>query len=168
MAVPVFNELLLGFALPGVLAAAAARAEASAWPPQFRAVLAGYALVSLLAWVTLEVRRHFQPLAMALDLAPPGGAELYAYSFAWLAFGACLLALGVKHGSRVLRLAALGVIGLTVLKAFLVDMGGLGGLWRVLSFLGLGLALIGLGWVYRRFVVTPGPVLTPPAPAPPG
>jgi uncharacterized membrane protein len=29
----------------------------------------------------------------------------------------------------------------------------------VLSFLGLGLALIGLGWVYRRFVVAP------PAPA---
>ena len=168
VAVPVFNELLLGFALPGVLAAAAARAEASAWPPQFRAVLAGYALVSLLAWVTLEVRRYFQPLAMALDLAPPGGAELYAYSFAWLAFGACLLALGVQHGSRVLRLAALGVIGLTVLKAFLVDMGGLGGLWRVLSFLGLGLALIALGWVYRRFVVAPGPVLTPPAPVPPG
>jgi uncharacterized membrane protein len=30
----------------------------------------------------------------------------------------------------------------------------------VLSFLGLGLALIALGWVYRRFVVV--------APAPPG
>jgi uncharacterized membrane protein len=33
-------------------------------------------------------------------------------------------------------------------------MADLGGLWRVLSFLGLGLALIGLGAVYRRFVVT--------------
>ena len=35
--------------------------------------------------------------------------------------------------------------------AFLVDMSGLEGLWRVLSFLGLGLSLIGLGAVYRRF-----------------
>jgi len=32
-------------------------------------------------------------------------------------------------------------------------MAGLSGLWRVLSFLGLGLSLIGLGAFYRRFVV---------------
>jgi len=36
---------------------------------------------------------------------------------------------------------------------FLVDMADLTGLWRVLSFLGLGLALIGLGVVHRRFVL---------------
>jgi len=29
----------------------------------------------------------------------------------------------------------------------------LDGLWRVVSFLGLGLALIGLGAAYRRFVL---------------
>ena len=39
------------------------------------------------------------------------------------------------------------------LKVFLLDMDALVGLWRVLSFLGLGLALIALGAVYRRFVV---------------
>jgi uncharacterized membrane protein len=55
---------------------------------------------------------------------------------------------------RALRLAALGLMALTVAKAFLVDMGDLVGLWRVVSFLALGLALIALGWVYRRFVVT--------------
>ncbi len=44
------------------------------------------------------------------------------------------------------------MIGLVTLKVFLVDMSGLEGLWRVLSFLGLGLALIALGAVYRRFV----------------
>jgi uncharacterized membrane protein len=32
-------------------------------------------------------------------------------------------------------------------------MSDLTGLWRVLSFLGLGLALIGLGVVHRRFVL---------------
>jgi len=34
----------------------------------------------------------------------------------------------------------------------LVDMAGLSGLWRALSFLGLGAALIGVGYLYRRFV----------------
>ena len=45
------------------------------------------------------------------------------------------------------------VIGLVCIKVFAIDMSGLTGLWRVLSFLGLGLALIGLGVVYRRFVL---------------
>jgi uncharacterized membrane protein len=49
-------------------------------------------------------------------------------------------------------LTALGVVGLVTGKVFLIDMGGLVGLWRVLSFLGLGLTLIALGAVYRRFV----------------
>jgi uncharacterized membrane protein len=36
-------------------------------------------------------------------------------------------------------------------------MAGLAGLWRVLSFFGLGLMLIAIGAVYRRFVVPPAP-----------
>jgi len=48
----------------------------------------------------------------------------------------------------VRRLAMAG-IGLTVAKVFLVDMSGLAGLFRVASFLGLGLSLAGLAWVNR-------------------
>ena len=51
-----------------------------------------------------------------------------------------------------MRLSALAVVGLTSAKVFLIDMAGLDGLWRALSFLGLGLTLIGLGAVFRRFV----------------
>jgi uncharacterized membrane protein len=39
-----------------------------------------------------------------------------------------------------------------VLKVFLYDMSDLTGLYRVASFLGLGLTLIAIGHVYRRFV----------------
>ncbi len=60
---------------------------------------------------------------------------------------------GIRSDERRLRLAALGVIGLVCAKVFLIDMADLTGLWRVLSFLGLGLALIGLGAVHRRFVL---------------
>ncbi len=31
-------------------------------------------------------------------------------------------------------------------------MGGLTGLYRVASFLGLGLSLVGIGYIYQRFV----------------
>jgi len=39
---------------------------------------------------------------------------------------------------------------LTVGKVFLIDMAGLTGVWRALSFIGLGLVLVGIGYLYQR------------------
>ena len=79
-------------------------------------------------------------------------AELYTYSAAWLLYGAGLLALGLWRGSSSLRHASLALILLTIAKVFLYDMSILTGLYRVLSFLGLGFALVGIGFLYQRFV----------------
>jgi uncharacterized membrane protein len=43
------------------------------------------------------------------------------------------------------------LVCIVVAKVFLIDMAGLQGLLRVVSFLGLGAALLGLGYAYRRF-----------------
>ena len=122
-------------------------------PPVAAAVLACYALLAGFVWITLEIRHLFHPDAMGLDIAPVEDAELWAWSGAWLAYGVG----GDGRGDRGGRSDGCGwrrsaVVGLVAAKVFLVDMGGLVGLWRVLSFLGLGLVLIGLGAVYRRFV----------------
>ena len=48
-----------------------------------------------------------------------------------------------------------------VAKVFLVDASGLDGLLRIASFVALGLSLIGIGWLYSRFLGTerePAPV----------
>jgi uncharacterized membrane protein len=80
-------------------------------------------------------------------------AELWAWSGAWLLYGIALMVQGIRAREKSLRLAALAVVALVCAKVFLIDMSDLTGLWRVLSFLGLGLALIGLGVVHRRFVL---------------
>jgi uncharacterized membrane protein len=149
------NALLPAYALPALLAGlAVARAPEARVPQGLGHLLAAYALAAGFAWVTLEVRRAFHPTD--LGWARIEDAEMYAYSGAWLLLGALLLAIGIRSGRKEIRLAALGVIALTTLKVFLFDMGALVGLWRVLSFLGLGLALIALGAIYRRFVVPQG------------
>ena len=59
---------------------------------------------------------------------------------------------------------------LTVAKVFLVDMAGLTGVFRALSFIGLGLVLVGIGWLYQRLLFPPRPKTTSGAridPAPP-
>ncbi|MCK8785645.1 DUF2339 domain-containing protein [Roseomonas sp. NAR14] len=145
------NPLLPAYLLPASLAAALlATPEGRALP--WRAAPALYALLAGFAWVTLEVRRAFHGPEIGLDVPLPD-AELWALSGAWLLFGALLMLAGIRANAAPLRLAALAVLGLTTAKVFLVDMSELVGLWRVLSFLGLGLALIGLGGLYQRFVV---------------
>jgi uncharacterized membrane protein len=63
-----------------------------------------------------------------------------------------LLALGVKMHSQALRYASAAVVLLTILKVGLVDASDLTGLYRVASFLGLGIALIGIGYLYQRIL----------------
>ena len=63
-----------------------------------------------------------------------------------------LLAAGIWYRSLPLRIASAAVIVLTVLKVFLIDMSDLTGIYRALSFLGLGAVLIGIGWFYQRLL----------------
>ena len=139
-------SLLAGYLVPGLLAVLAMRRVK--FPP-----LGLYALLAIFAWISLEIRNLFHPGALGLGQSPAEDAELWSWSGAWLAYGAVLLFLGIRSQGRALRLASLAIIGLATAKVFLIDMAGLAGLWRVMSFLGLGLALIALGAVYRRFVV---------------
>ncbi len=164
---PVFNGLLLAYLLPAMLAALALRMERQAGEGRAVVVAAITAMILAFAWVTLEVRHVFDPL-FAGDPFDAEGVELYSYSAAWLLFGLALLALGIWRRVPALRHAGMIMVCLVVAKVFLIDMSGLTGLLRVFSFLGLGAALIGLGYAYRRFVFAADehPELTPPPPPP--
>jgi uncharacterized membrane protein len=109
-----------------------------------RVLAAAYAFV----WVTLEIQHVFhervQLFATSTEL------EWYAYSLAWLAFAGATLAIGLIRGSEWVRRAGLIGVGLVVGKVFLSDMAELSGVLRALSFIGLGGALVGLGYAYRR------------------
>ncbi len=122
--------------------------------PPWRRALALYAPAAGFVWIALQVHQLFHPTRMGFLWRAPeiADAELWAWSGAWLAYGIGLMALGIRTANRGPRLAALGVVAIVCAKVFLIDMSGLTGLWRVLSFLGLGLALIGLGAIHRRFV----------------
>jgi uncharacterized membrane protein len=143
-------SLAAGYLAPAALAVHASRRVGDR---HLRSSLAAYAVVAGFVWITLQIRDAFHPGLISLDRVPIGDAELWAWSGTWLVYGIGLMVLGIRAGERALRLTALGVVGVVCAKVFLIDMGGLTGLWRVLSFLGLGLALIGLGVVHRRFVL---------------
>ncbi|MGE0426272.1 MAG: DUF2339 domain-containing protein, partial [Reyranellaceae bacterium] len=165
---PIFNGLLLGCLMPALLALLALRMARQAGESRAVVVAAITAMILAFAWVSLEVRHLFDPL-FAGDPSDADGVELYAYSAAWLLFGLALLALGIWRRVPALRHAGMIMVCLVVAKVFLIDMSGLTGLLRVFSFLGLGAALVGLGYTYRHFVFAADerPALAPPPPPPP-
>jgi uncharacterized membrane protein len=123
---------------------------AAAGRPWARAAAAA-ALLLLFLLVTLEVRQAFR--GPFLDAGPAAHGEQYAYSAAWVLLGTGLLVAAItRHGSRPLRVASLLVMALAVAKVFLYDTAHLTDLYRVLSFLGLGLSLLLLAWIYQRYV----------------
>jgi uncharacterized membrane protein len=110
-------------------------------------------IASLFAYVTLETRRIFQG-DMLVYLRPTSEAEWYAYSAVWLLLGVALLAYGVWQRSKTVRLASAVFVVASVAKVFLFDLAGLEGVLRAFSFIGLGIALIGIGLAYQKLVFT--------------
>ncbi len=149
----VFNALLLAYLAPVVLIGLIARKlDVLNWGV-LRPVAGVLALVLAFVYVTLETKRVFQGHAMvAWSLSV---AESYAYSAVWLAFALALFIAGLRLAKQYIRYAGLAVMVLVVLKVFLWDMSSLEGLYRIASFIGLGLCLVGIGWLYQRFVQKP-------------
>jgi uncharacterized membrane protein len=134
---PLLNAAVLHFAL------------ASFWlwtlAPRWRP---GAALLTLLAALAaVRQAAHGDLLA-----GPIGTAENGGYSAAMLALALYWLWRGIATGARDLRVFGLALLTGVTFKVFLIDAAALDGLLRILSFLGLGLALIGIGWAYGRFV----------------
>ena len=148
---PLFNKLGLAYLVPALLAARFAMTATERGQVRLAGIVGGAALVFGFVYLSLEVTRGFR--GSVLSAAELGDGEMYCYSAVWLLYGIALLALGLWLGLASLRYAALAMVGLTILKVFLYDMAALAGVLRVLSFLGLGLSLLGLAWVYQRFVL---------------
>ncbi|SDT52803.1 DUF2339 domain-containing protein [Bradyrhizobium canariense] len=144
------NRILLGYAIPAVLALLLSYAVAGRRSAIYANTIAAGALVLALTYVTFEIRRLYH--GPVLTSGVTSGAEQYTYSIAWLAFGVVLLGLGILFNSQRARLASAVVIALTILKAFLVDMSTLTGVYRALSFMCLGLVLVAIGWLYQRIL----------------
>jgi uncharacterized membrane protein len=154
------NLILLGYGIPAVLAIILAMRTRGVRPPAYRIVAAAIAVLLMLSYLSLEVRTLYHGPVLSRGAATD--AEQYTYSVIWLAYGVMLLLFGIAFRSQLARLASAAITLLTVAKVFLVDMSGLTGVYRALSFIGLGLVLVGIGWLYQRLLFPP-----PKAPAAP-
>lgn len=161
-----FNLVLLGYGIPAVLAIALAMQTRGLRPDVYRVIAAGTAVLLMLSYLTLQVTRAYH--GPVLSAGRVTDAEQYTYSVVWLAYGVALLLFGIAFRSQPARIASAAITLLTIGKVFVIDMAGTTGVFRALSFIGLGLVLVGIGWLYQKLLFPPRPkTATAPAGAPP-
>ena len=160
---PLLNQTFVAFALLVAALAFAARAYARAGAnvgQRERAFVLPTLVVAanLLALLALsaEAGGYF---AARINERAAGGAEgledlrlarQLSLSVIWTLYGGGMLAYGHLRQNRLLRLFALGLLALTTLKVFLLDLAALERIYRIVSFVILGLILLAVSYLYQK------------------
>ena len=77
-------------------------------------------------------------------------ASSLALSAIWTVLASAFIGVGLVRDFAPLRYLAMALFGLTVLKVFLVDLSSLGGIYRILGFIGVGVVLLAVSFLYQR------------------
>ena len=80
----------------------------------------------------------------------PAGARI-AVSLLWGVYAFAFLAFGIISGKRAVRIPALVLFAVTVLKIFIIDLAGTPALYRIAGCMITGAALVAGAWLYARF-----------------
>jgi uncharacterized membrane protein len=69
----------------------------------------------------------------------------------WLLYSVTLMVAGLWRRAQGLRIMAIAIFGITILKIFIYDLSFLETLYRIFSFVGLGVILLGVSYLYQRY-----------------
>jgi uncharacterized membrane protein len=69
----------------------------------------------------------------------------------WLLYSVVLMAFGFWRSGRNLRIVAFVLFGITILKVFVYDLSFLERVYRIFSFIGLGVILLAVSYAYQRY-----------------
>jgi len=107
----------------------------------------------LLYLASIAIITPFQPgpnvveSGLGLGVRQQGQVLLSAF---WSGCGVVGMWLGLRRDDRRIRLAAFGLLALAVAKVFLYDLSTLASVYRVLSFVAVGLLLLAAAFAYQR------------------
>lgn len=141
---PIFNLMLLSYGMPVLLSILVRGLHAR----HLRSAADRFGAIAFLIFISLEIRHLWQG---SVHLGTPTeSGELYTYSAVWLAIAIAAILAGIWRFGQTPYRAGMLLLAVVIGKIFLVDMSGLEGLLRVASFMGLGLALLGVSYLHRE------------------
>ena len=105
-----------------------------------------------LFFILLFIELNIQIFSSCDNLWNMEGQKLAAsMSCLWIVYGIFLFAAGFIKKIPALRIAALSLFGITLLKIFLVDLVFVGSIYRILLLIGTGTVLISCAYFYRAY-----------------
>ena len=153
---PLLNPTFMAFALLTAAMAVAYREYARAADKIDRdesAVLSTAFLILgnllLLTGLRLEVEEF---LTHRLQLTEGDFTRQLCYSVLYALYGGGMIVVGIWRRNRIARLMGLGLLTLTIVKVFLFDLSSLDQIYRVLSFIALGVTLLLVSYLYQRLL----------------
>jgi uncharacterized membrane protein len=132
------------------------------WVNEVLGILQVAVVLLLLDFFTSETRDIFQR-AIFFAKQEMGGAETaaeisrlqnlqqLALSGVWLFYSVLLMGTGIWRRVQGLRIIAIALFGITILKIFIYDLSFLERLYRIFSFIGLGVILLLVSYLYQRY-----------------
>ncbi len=136
-----------------------------AWSEQVVLVMQVAIALLVLELVTVETRDYFAR-AIAMTHGAPGttaateaaaritqlkNLHQLAISLVWLFYSVGLIVVGMWRRMLAFRIVAIMVFGISILKIFSYDLSFLETLYRIFSFIGLGLILLAVSYLYHRY-----------------
>ncbi|MFN0119005.1 MAG: DUF2339 domain-containing protein, partial [Blastocatellia bacterium] len=77
-------------------------------------------------------------------------ARQLSLSVIWALYGGGMLIVGLARDNRLLRMLGLGLLAVTILKVFVIDLQSLDVVYRILSFIVLGAVLLVVSFLYNK------------------
>jgi len=150
----------------GLLAYAYVRATRQTTGPWFTQPQACTALLAftvvLMTWLpTFEIMRAFKFEEIRDRFKDPNLAMHVALSIFWGLAAIAMLIVGFARLINVLRYMAIALFGITVAKVFIIDLSHLEMIYRVVSFIVLGVLLLLASLLYQKLAPRIAPKLIP-------
>lgn len=126
----------------------------SLWRPaaQAKALIAGSTGLALLTGMVLRVCHHWADVPWQWAQIWASTLAQASVSMVWALSGVVAMLLANRRGSRSVWLAGAVLLGVVVLKLFVVELADHGGIYRIVSFIGVGVLLLLVGY----FAPVPG------------
>lgn len=134
--------------------------DAFDWLKDIRGIVQVGIVIIIFVLLTGETRDFFQKdIALlssrtdssSVETSRLGNLQQMSLSGVWLVYSALLMSVGIWRKYRGMRFVAIVVFGLTILKIFIYDLSFLETLYRIFSFVGLGVILIAVSYAYQKY-----------------
>ncbi|MFH0990825.1 MAG: DUF2339 domain-containing protein [bacterium] len=132
------------------------------WIDDVQPFISGAILVVIFSLLTGEARDYFEWQKFILhqssankdvsdQLLSLQNQQQLALSSVWLFYSILLMVVGIWRRHQMIRVASIILFGVTILKIFIYDLSSLETLYRIFSFIGLGVILLMTSYLYQRY-----------------